>query len=110
MNVRLNVNVGGKTNILGVQLEDLSPLKLENVDDYYKLPLIFTTYGVHNIVMWYRVELNKYFDELILRIGGFKRNILLPRQVASKEQVIAKLDGRVLDICFEGVEDGSQKE
>ena len=56
------------------------------------------------------VELNKYFDELILRIGGFKRNILLPRQVASKEQVIAKLDGQVLDICFEGVEDGSQKE
>jgi arsenite-transporting ATPase len=55
------------------------------------------------------VELNKYFDELIIRIGGFKRNILLPRQVASKEQD-AKLDGQVLDICFEGVEDGSQKE
>ena len=55
------------------------------------------------------VELNKYFDELIVRIGGFKRNILLPRQVASKEQVNAKLDGQVLDICFEGVKDGSQK-
>ena len=55
------------------------------------------------------VELNKYSDELIIRIGGFKRNILLPRQVASKEQVIAKLDGQVLDISFEGVEDGSQK-
>jgi arsenite-transporting ATPase len=56
------------------------------------------------------VELNKYFDELIIRIGGFKRNILLPRQVASKEQVDAKLDGQVLDICFKGVENGSQKE
>ena len=56
------------------------------------------------------VELNKYVDELIVRIGGFKRNILLPRQVASKEQVIAKLDGQVLDICFKGVENGSQKE
>jgi arsenite-transporting ATPase len=56
------------------------------------------------------VELNKYVDELIVRIGGFKRNILLPRQVASKEQVIARLDGQVLDICFKGVEDGSQKE
>ncbi|MGD9004010.1 MAG: ArsA family ATPase, partial [Desulfobacterales bacterium] len=53
------------------------------------------------------VELNKFFDELIIRIGGFKRNILLPRQVASREQVNAKLDGQVLDICFEGVEDGS---
>ncbi len=56
------------------------------------------------------VELNKFSDELIIRIGGYKRNILLPRQVASKEQVIAKLKGRILDICFEGVEDGSQKE
>ncbi len=56
------------------------------------------------------VELNKFSDELIIRIGGYKRNILLPRQVASKEQVIAKLKGRVLDICFEGAEDGSQKE
>jgi arsenite-transporting ATPase len=56
------------------------------------------------------VELNKYVDELIVRIGGFKRKILLPRQVASKEQVDAKLDGQVLDICFKGVEDGSQKE
>ncbi len=53
------------------------------------------------------VELNKYFDELIVRIGGFKRNILLPRQVSSKEQVNAKLDGQVLDICFKGAEDGS---
>jgi arsenite-transporting ATPase len=56
------------------------------------------------------VELKKYSDELIVRIGGFKRNILLPRQVASMEQVTAKLDGQVLDICFEGAEYGSQKE
>ncbi|MGD2098932.1 MAG: TRC40/GET3/ArsA family transport-energizing ATPase [Desulfobacterales bacterium] len=55
------------------------------------------------------VELNKFFDELIIRIGGFKRNILLPRQVASIEQVNAKLEGQVLDICFEGGVDGSQK-
>jgi arsenite-transporting ATPase len=55
------------------------------------------------------VELNKFFDELVIRIGGFKRNILLPRQVASIEQVNATLEGQVLDICFEGVEDGSQK-
>jgi arsenite-transporting ATPase len=55
------------------------------------------------------VELNKFFDELIIRIGGFKRNILLPRQVASIERVNAKLEGQVLDIYFEGVEDGSQK-
>ena len=53
------------------------------------------------------VHLNRFFDELIIRIGGFKRNILLPRQVASKAQVNARLEGQVLDICFEGVKDGS---
>ena len=53
------------------------------------------------------VELNKYSDELIVRVGGFKRNILLPRQVAAIEQVKAQLDGQVLDICFEGAEYGS---
>ncbi len=56
------------------------------------------------------VELHKYFDELIVRIGGFKRHILLPRQVASKDQVNATLDGQVLDIYFEGADYGSQKE
>ena len=56
------------------------------------------------------VELNKYSDELIVRVGGFKRNILLPRQVAAIEQVKAQLDGQVLDICFEGAEYGSQKD
>ncbi|MCF8146340.1 MAG: TRC40/GET3/ArsA family transport-energizing ATPase [Deltaproteobacteria bacterium] len=47
------------------------------------------------------VDLNKVSDELVIRIGGFKRHILLPRQVASSTSVSAKLDGADLSIAFE---------
>jgi len=54
------------------------------------------------------VELNKLSDELIIRIGGFKRNMLLPRHVASSKSVKAKLEGQHLSIIFKG-EDHAQK-
>ena len=47
------------------------------------------------------VDLNKISDELIVRVGSFKRNILLPRQVAASKVVSAKLDGQYLRIYFE---------
>ncbi|MBU1903073.1 MAG: TRC40/GET3/ArsA family transport-energizing ATPase [Proteobacteria bacterium] len=47
------------------------------------------------------VELNKISDELIVRVGSFKRHILLPRQVAASKSVRAKLDGEYLSIHFE---------
>jgi arsenite-transporting ATPase len=47
------------------------------------------------------VTLNKFSDELIIRIGGYKRHILLPRQVASYESVKARLDDQYLNITFE---------
>ena len=52
------------------------------------------------------VELNKFSDELIIRIGGYKRHILLPRQVASYDSVRAKLDDQYLNITFEGEHNG----
>ena len=48
------------------------------------------------------VNLNKTYDELIIRIGGFKRHVLLPRPVASLNSVKAVLEGQYLDILFEG--------
>ncbi len=54
------------------------------------------------------VELNKLSDELIIRIGGFKRNMILPRHVASSKSVKAKLEGQHLSIIFKG-EDHAQK-
>lgn len=47
------------------------------------------------------VDLNKISDELVVRVGSFKRHILLPRQVAASKVVSAKLDGQYLRIHFE---------
>jgi arsenite-transporting ATPase len=56
------------------------------------------------------VELNKLHEELVIRIGGFKRHIMLPRQVASLNVVKAKLDGEYLNVLFKGDEDVAKKE
>jgi arsenite-transporting ATPase len=48
------------------------------------------------------VELSKSDNELIVRVGGFKRNILLPRKVAHYEPLGAKLDGENLMVTFGG--------
>ncbi len=56
------------------------------------------------------VELNKLHEELIIRIGGFKRHIMLPRQVASLNVVKAKMEGEYLNVLFKGDEDVAKKE
>jgi arsenite-transporting ATPase len=56
------------------------------------------------------VELNKLYDELVIRVGGFKRHILLPRQVSSLNSVSAKMEGEYLNVVFEGDEHGREKE
>ena len=56
------------------------------------------------------VELSKLYEELVIRIGGFKRHILLPRQVASLNSVSAKMEGEYLNVVFEGDEHGREKE
>lgn len=55
------------------------------------------------------VEINKLSDELIIRIGGFKKNMMLPRQVASSKSVKAKLEGDQLSIVFKGEDHGQKK-
>jgi arsenite-transporting ATPase len=56
------------------------------------------------------VELNKLHEELIIRIGGFKRHIMLPRQVAALNSIKAKLDAEYLSVLFKGEDHGGQKE
>ncbi|HDZ89357.1 MAG TPA: ArsA family ATPase [Deltaproteobacteria bacterium] len=46
------------------------------------------------------VELNKVSDELIIRVGSFKRHFVLPRQVAASDSVKARLDGEFLSVHF----------
>jgi arsenite/tail-anchored protein-transporting ATPase len=52
------------------------------------------------------VELNRVSDELIIRIGVFKRHLLLPRHVAASGSVKAKLEGRHLCVFFKGENHG----
>lgn len=47
------------------------------------------------------VHLDKIADELIIRVGSFKRHILLPRQVGASKSVNARLEGADLSIQFE---------
>ncbi len=55
------------------------------------------------------IELNKRYDELVIRIGGFKRHILLPRQVAPLQSVKAKLEEEYLNVFFKGGDHGREK-
>jgi arsenite-transporting ATPase len=55
------------------------------------------------------VELNKFSDELIVKVGGFKKHMLLPRQVAAVKKIRAKLEGQLLSIYFEGDKHGQGK-
>jgi len=52
------------------------------------------------------VELHKISDELLVRVGGFKRHVLLPRHVAASRSVKARLEGQHLHISFEGERHG----
>lgn len=56
------------------------------------------------------VQLNKLYEELVVRIGSFKRHIMLPRQVSSMDSVSAKMDGEYLNVIFKGAEHGREKE
>lgn len=76
------------------------PYRLSKVNGSYRLKLKLP------FVMRKNVELNKVVDELIVRIGGFKRHIMLPRQVASLEPAKAKLKNQYLHIYFEGERHG----
>jgi arsenite-transporting ATPase len=47
-----------------------------------------------------QVDLHKTSSELILRIGGYRRHILLPKQVAAREHVKGRIDAPYLLISF----------
>ncbi len=76
------------------------PYDLTKKDGVYclKLKLPFAGKG--------QVELNKVSDELIVRIGSFKKHLLLPRHVAASKSVTAKMEEEYLNICFEGENHG----
>jgi len=49
------------------------------------------------------VSLSQKGDELTVRVGDYKRNILLPRKLLGRDAIGAKLEGGVLMVRFGGV-------
>lgn len=80
---------------------DSRPYDLVKEDGRYKVSfaLPFVDKGA--------VEINRSDDELIVRLGSFKRHVLLPRHVAKKEGVRAKIEEKRLCIYFEDENNGS---
>jgi arsenite/tail-anchored protein-transporting ATPase len=64
----------------------------ENGDHVVALQLPFTTKG--------EVKLTRHADELVLEVGTFRRNLILPRLLADAPTKGAKLDGDILRIRF----------
>ena len=82
---------------------DGEPYMLSKEDGRYVLTLKLPFVSTEN------VDLHKISDELIVRVGGFKRHVLLPRHVAASKSVTAKLEGDRLHIYFEGEDHGKGK-
>jgi len=80
------------------------PYQLLKEDSNYRLKLKLPFISKED------VELSKLHEELVIRIGGFKRHILLPRQVASLNSVTAKMEGEYLNLVFKGDDHGREKE
>jgi arsenite/tail-anchored protein-transporting ATPase len=76
------------------------PYDLTKKDGVYCLKLKLPFAGKDHL------ELNKVSDELIVRIGSFKKHLLLPRHVAASKSVKAKMEGEYLNVCFEGEDHG----
>lgn len=55
------------------------------------------------------VEINRLPEEVVVRVGEFKKHILLPRHVSAYKDVKAKMDGSYLDIIFGGKKDGKEE-
>jgi arsenite-transporting ATPase len=73
------------------------PFRLSKVNGSYHLKLKIPFIAREDI------DLTTLQEELIVRIGTYKRHVPLPRPVAAAKTVKAKLEGENLQITFEGV-------
>lgn len=76
------------------------PYNLLKEDNHYRLEIRLPFVAKSD------VELNKVSEELVVRVGSFKRHILLPRQVAASQSIKARLEGQDLSIIFKGEDHG----
>ena len=54
------------------------------------------------------VEIHRLPEEIVIRIGGFKRHILLPRRLAAYKETTARMDKGYLHITFGGKGNGKE--
>ena len=92
----------GARDPLGFFYEE-DPYKLVKEDGEYRLEMKLPFISKQD------VELSKVSDELIIRVGSYKKNILIPKQVASSDSVRAKLEEDFLHITFQGDDHGGNK-
>ena len=91
----LSERIYGTTDPL-VRFVAEEPYRLLKEDGHYCLRLKLP------FVVKEDIDLSKISDELVLRIGNYKRYILLPKQVASRTTVKAKIEEPYLNITFSG--------
>lgn len=72
------------------------PMEIKKIDGYYNLLLKLPFARKEDLNMWIKG------DELIIRYQNYKRNILLPRTLASLKMEEARLSGDILKIKFAG--------
>lgn len=74
---------------------DGTPYEFKKIDGKYQLRMKLPFIDKRDVAM------HKIADELIVRIGGFKRSVMLPRQVAALDSLKATLKGQYLLIDFD---------
>jgi len=80
------------------------PVKLTQDNGSYCLSLHLPTANEKDL------ELSMYKNELIIRLGSYKRNVLLPKALADRKLVKAAFEGKRLNITFGGKKDGEGRE
>lgn len=76
------------------------PITLEQRNGDYLMSLYLPFGEKKDIELWV------HNNELIIRLGSFRRNVLLPRVIATRELKEARFEGKRLNIIFGGEKNG----
>ena len=81
-------------------LVDEKPVNIGQDDGRYVLSMRLPFVSKDGLGVWVRG------DELVVRISNFKRNLILPHALASRDLIEARMDGDLLEVYFGGESDG----
>jgi arsenite-transporting ATPase len=99
---RLAKTLYGSRDPLGVHYHE-APYKFSKVNGTYQVRLKLPFAGSEDVDLYQR------FDELIVRVGSYKRHVALPQRLANRAPSSARIQGSELVINFgKGMKDGQQ--